>query len=157
MVRSYKPKFKADNGMANAVNAVISGTSYRRAAAEFNVKAATLQYHVKKAQNPVARKKHETSRVFSEIQESALVEHLLAAAKMYHGLTYLKVRSLAYDYGFFFEAKDACQLDATKNRRNRLVAGIFETSSDIKSSKATKHESSPSHRIQSCKYFAFFR
>jgi DDE superfamily endonuclease/helix-turn-helix, Psq domain len=105
MVRNYKPKIKADNGMANAVNAVISGVSYRRAAAEFNVKAATLQYHVKKAQNTVARRQHETSRVFSELQESALVEHLMAAAKMYHGLTYLKARSLAHDYGVFLKRK----------------------------------------------------
>jgi hypothetical protein len=106
MVRNHKKKKENSKIiMDKAVLSVLLGNSFRRAAKDFNIKVSTLQYQVWRHKNPPTHTKYEASRVFSDIQEKALVEHLVTAAKIFYGLTYVKTRCLAFEYAVFLKRK----------------------------------------------------
>lgn len=90
--------------LERAVKAVIKKekTAYG-AAKEYNVDKATLLRHVKKFQAsslPSFEYKHnnDTNKVFTDEEETLLVDYILKASRLNYGLTLKNVRSLAYQF-----------------------------------------------------------
>ncbi|GFS21218.1 transposase [Elysia marginata] len=107
MVREYKRK--TDRGtfcredMQAAVDDVINKeVSLRKAASEHNVNYKTLSRYVEMKIKTDIPENHsfgyqKTRQVFTEEVENELVDYLIAASKIFHGLTMEELRELAYE------------------------------------------------------------
>jgi DDE superfamily endonuclease/helix-turn-helix, Psq domain len=107
MPRTYVPVGSKCNPsvLDAAVQAVLAGMSYRKAADVFGVNHCTIQYKINSINKPSSTSKYEIARVFTDIQEAALTEHILTAARIHHGLTIDNTRKLAYEYAVFCQRK----------------------------------------------------
>jgi transposase-like protein len=145
MVRNYKKKNTRcttvnENDMVQAIKDVLEGKlSYRKAADKHNVKASTLESRVKKIKNKsdevgpnhTYQSKFTSYQVFSNDEESELIEYIEESSKMHFGLTLLQVRALAYQYAKALKRKYPPKWDETglagidwihgfRKRNNRL-------------------------------------
>lgn len=106
--------------LERSVKAVIKKekTAYG-AAKEYNVVKPTLLRHVKKCQAsslPSFEYKHnnDTNKVFTDEEETLLVEYILKASRLNYGLTLKNVRSLAYQFDTTNGKKYDPSLDTNK-------------------------------------------
>ena len=88
--------------MLSAVQLVESGASIRNAAKEKGVNYKTLSRYVKLKSSTgslvTAKFGYSKGRqVFSNEMESLLVEYIVHAARIFHGLTITELRTIAYD------------------------------------------------------------
>ncbi|XP_054261371.1 uncharacterized protein LOC128985651 [Macrosteles quadrilineatus] len=90
--------------LEEAVKAVLDGKSLRKTANEFSINKSTLWNYVKtqgKSGNEsvdIKLGKNDTKKVFTEKQETELVEYLETAARLHYGLTKRETRVLAFEY-----------------------------------------------------------
>jgi len=113
MVRNYIKKRTVnveleERNIQEAINEVKDGKCAKRAAEDNGVKYTTLYYRLKKLKTPEGEwipqiepkfnSKYTVNQVFSQVQESLLVEYIIKCSKINYGLTCKQIRKLAYDY-----------------------------------------------------------
>lgn len=127
MVRNYKKKTNRasidENNMKNAIKEVLRNKILRVAARNFNVQRGTLHSRIKKMKqkyspeelskiynddsgneseqgdnSPIYSSKYSVSQVFTNDQETELVQYIKTCSNMNYGLTFQQIRILAYDY-----------------------------------------------------------
>jgi DDE superfamily endonuclease/helix-turn-helix, Psq domain len=85
--------------LSKAITAVSKGDlSLRKAAVKYDVKHTTIKWRLDKVKNGEIYIPYESRRVFSAAAEEALSDYFIFAAKIHHGITYQKARTLAYEY-----------------------------------------------------------
>lgn len=88
--------------LRSAVNDVLGGKSIRGTAKAYGIAVMTLKRYVRKREIATDEidytPNYRQSQVFSIIEEKELVDYLMMASKLYHGLTPKTVRDLAYQY-----------------------------------------------------------
>uniref|UniRef100_UPI00358F367E uncharacterized protein n=1 Tax=Myxine glutinosa TaxID=7769 RepID=UPI00358F367E len=127
MVRHYKPKTdrgKADGSlMRRAVQEVEKGFSIRQVALDLKIDRITLSRYVKKCQSGQASSNDElvphfnTRQIFTEEEERGLEEYILTSSVMFHGLGYVAIRRLGFEYA---ERK---QKNVSESWRHNAMAG----------------------------------
>lgn len=110
MPRVYKTREGARKRVPNdkqilelAVNDVIAGKSCRGTAKAYGLSVMTLKRYVRKRKSATTKNidytpNYHQSQIFSTIEETELVDYLILASKLYHGLTPKTVRELAFQY-----------------------------------------------------------
>ncbi|KAK9872201.1 hypothetical protein WA026_016255 [Henosepilachna vigintioctopunctata] len=101
--------------MRSAVADVIAGASIRGTAKSYGLAVMTLKRYARKRKNATTKQidytpNYRHSQIFSITEESELVNYLMKASKLYHGLTAKNVRQLAFQY-------------ATENKKQRMIDG----------------------------------
>lgn len=86
--------------MQNAIAAVENGMAIREASREFNIAESTIRKKIRLGDMVDLTQKPHLGRhtIFSPEQEVELVEHVIQLAKVFFGITPLKLRKLAFDY-----------------------------------------------------------
>ena len=109
MPRNYIRKTErqkwSEESMVEAISEVLKGNmGYKRASSSFNVPQSTLEDRIKKARqnglSPIEAAQKSLGRfktVFSDDQESELVEHVLLLEQRLFGLTLTDLRQLAFE------------------------------------------------------------
>lgn len=110
---------------ANAINAAVAAVtaspssriSLREACKVYNVKLGALHKHVSNYRKSETSEpfsynvRYDTKKVFSEVEEGALVDYLQTCAKMNYGLSKKSARELAYKYAVANKKKYPSQWD----------------------------------------------
>ncbi|GFR64041.1 transposase [Elysia marginata] len=107
MVRNYEEKttrgtFSKDV-MEAAVNTVLSGTSIRKAAEQFDLNYKTLgRYVLLQQKNGTLGGisfgyESEKRRIFASQLEALLIDYVIESSNIYYGLTFKDLRTLAYE------------------------------------------------------------
>jgi len=104
MVRHYKSKHQraqwSEQNLKDAIAAVETGVSLKKASKDFSIPRTTLRNHLKMKEKggQFASKKLGRPTVLSSEQETELVNLILDYESRLFGLTVLDIRRLVYDY-----------------------------------------------------------
>ncbi|XP_021695236.1 uncharacterized protein LOC110675156 [Aedes aegypti] len=101
MVRFYKRRSERNNwpqsNLNAAIEAVKNGTPIRRASVVYQIPRATLKCYVNSVRPPQIQKLGGFSCVFTEAQESELLDYILFIEQSFYGITIKEIRKLAFD------------------------------------------------------------
>ncbi|RVE49622.1 hypothetical protein evm_005754 [Chilo suppressalis] len=134
--------------LRSAVGDVIAGASIRGTAKGYGLAVMTLKRYVRKRKGTTTTDEidytpnYRHSQIFSTMEESELVNYLMMANKLYHGLTPKNVRQLAFQYAI--ENKKEVSLkwseneEATYDLCTEFIVETKRTFSSLKFSNETK-------------------
>lgn len=84
--------------LQNAISAIRDGMSIRAAGREYGIPECTLRKKMKQGADITKTPHLGKPTTFTDVQENELANHVITMAKMFHGLSRLQFRQLAFNY-----------------------------------------------------------